>query len=281
MSAVATSRKTTSITRRPRTTIHLLQEWFFYESKRIGTAGGFGDVFEGKGADGTRVAVKRIRRVTPGLATGEIRIAKTLMSRPAEHIIPILDAGKDPESGHNFVVMPLAKESLQDRLDRDGPLVDEDAMRVLLEILTGLQEMKRIVHGDLKPANVLLHEGKWKLADMGIARHVDDEPTSLSIRMFVSEGYAAPEQWRFETPTRATDVYAFGCVMYAVLTGAPPFLGPSQEEYCLQHLKGTPRPLPASAAARALAQMCLTKDRASRPSIDTAITLLKRAWGKR
>jgi eukaryotic-like serine/threonine-protein kinase len=279
--AAPTRKTTTSSTRRPRTTIRLNQDWTFNESKRIGTTGGFGDVFEGKGSDGVKVAVKRIRRVTPGLATGEIRIARTLMSRPSEHVIPILDAGKDEGTGHNFVVMPLAVESLQDLLDREGPLVDEDAMDVLLDILTGLQEMKRIVHGDLKPANVLLHEKKWKLADMGIARHIDDAPASLSIRMFVSEAYAAPEQWRFETPTHATDVYAFGCLAYSVLTGSPPFLGPSQEEYCIQHLKGTPRPLAASFAIRALLQMCLTKDRASRPSIETAIVLLKRAWGKR
>ena len=270
----------TSPTQTARTTIRLAREWTFSESDRIGTAGGFGDVFEGEGSDGTKVAVKRIKRVTPGLATGEIRIAYLLMPHQHEHIIPILDVGKDPESDQNFVVMPLAKESLQDLLDRDGPLVDEEAMRVLLDVLIGLQELKHVVHGDLNPANVLLHDGKWKLADMGIARHLDDAPAQLNVRMFFSEAYGAPEQWRFETLTRATDVYAFGCLTYTVLTGLPPFLGPSQEEYCLQHLKGTPRPLTASAAVRALVQMCLTKDRASRPSIDTAIVLLKRAWGK-
>lgn len=278
---MANDKRTTSSPRRPPVTIRLTREWSFDESDRIGPSSGFGDVFEGHGSDGVKVAIKRIRPVMPGLATGEIRVASTLMPRPNEHVIPILDAGKDQETGYNFLVMPMAEESLQDLLDRDGPLVDEDAMRVLQEILVGLQELGRIVHSDLKPANVLLHEGKWKLADMGIARQLDDEPTSLSMRRFFSEAYAAPEQWRFEAPTRATDVYAFGCVMYAVLTGTPPFLGPSQEEYCLQHLKRAPPPLPASAAVRALAQMCLTKDRASRPSIETAIVLLKRAWGKR
>jgi eukaryotic-like serine/threonine-protein kinase len=279
--ALATSRKTTtSSLRRPRTSIRLAREWTFNEAKRIGTQGGFGDVFEGKGEDGEKVAVKRIRRVTPGLATGEIRIARTLMSRPSEHVIPILDAGKDEGTGFNFIVMPLADESLQDLIDRDGALVDEDAMGVLLDVLSALSEMKRVVHGDLKPANVLFHEGRWKLADMGIARLIDDAPSALTMRMFVSEAYAAPEQWRFETPTHATDIYAFGCLAYAVLTGSPPFPGPSQEEYCVQHLKRTPRLLPASSAVRALIQMCLTKERASRPSIDTAITLLKRAWGR-
>ena len=271
---------TTTPTRRPRTTIRLNRVWTFDESREIGAPGGFSEIFEGAGEDGSPVAVKRIRRVTPGLGTGEIRIARSLMSGPGAHVIPILDAGKDDESGNNFVIMPRADESLQDRIDRDGPLADEDAMSVLTDVLTGLQEMKRIVHGDLKPANVLLHEGRWKLADMGIARHIDDEPATLSTRMFVSEGYAAPEQWRFEPATRATDVYAFGCLTYTVLTGETPFLGPSQEEYCLQHLKATPRYLPASPAIRALVQMCLTKDKEARPSVDTALVLLKRAWGK-
>ena len=257
----------------------MTREWTFSESSRIGGQGGFSDVFEGEGSDGNKVAVKRIRRVAPGLATGEIRIAYLMMPHQNEHVIPFLDAGKDRETGDNFVVMPLAEESLEDLLDR-GPMTDEDAMRVLLDVLTGLKEMKHVVHGDVKPANVLLHEGKWKLADLGIARHVDDAPSSLNIRLFFSEAYGAPEQWRLETPTRATDVYAFGCLTYAVLSGIPPFLGPSQEAYCLQHLKATPPPLPASAAVRALAQMCLAKDRAARPSVDTASVLLKRAWGK-
>jgi eukaryotic-like serine/threonine-protein kinase len=277
--AVASANQT-KLSEGPRLTIQLAREWTFSEFDRIGTPGGFGDVFEGQGEDGAKVAVKRIKRVTPGLATGEIRIAYLLMPHKHEHIIPILDAGKDPESGHSYVIMPLAKESLQDRLDREGPLADDEAMRVFQDILTGLQELKHVVHGDLNPANVLSHEGKWKLADMGIARHLDDAPRSLSNRMFFSEAYGAPEQWRFETATRATDVYAFGCLTYTVLTGLPPFLGPSQEEYCLQHLKGTPRLLTASPAVRALAQMCLAKDRAARPSIDTAMVLLKRAWGK-
>ena len=275
----STNTATTSTTR-PHLTIQLAKQWTYSESDRIGTPGGFGDVFEGAGGDGSKVAVKRIKRVTPGLATGELRIAYLLIPHKHEHVIPILDAGTDVETGHSYVIMPLAKESLQDRLDRDGPLADEEAMRVLLDVLTGLKELKHVVHGDVNPANVLFHEGKWKLADMGIARHLDDAPRSLKARMFFSEAYGAPEQWRFETPTRATDVYAFGCLAYTVLSGLPPFLGPSQEEYCLQHLKSTPRHLTASPAVRALTQMCLAKDRASRPSIDTAMVLLQRAWGK-
>lgn len=258
--------------------LRLTREWTYDPTRRIGSPGGFGDVFEGKDEDGLPVAVKRIKRVTPGLATGEVRVARALMKRTTAHVIPVLDAGNDALTGHHFIVMPRAEESLQDRLEREGPVPDDEAMRVLSDVLTGLIEMKNIVHGDLKPANVLLHEGNWKLADLGIARLLEEGPASLPIRMFVSDAYAAPEQWRLQPASRATDVYGFGCLVYAVLTGAPPFPGPSQEEYCRQHLKAAPRPLPASPAMRALVQMCLTKERSSRPSVETALTLLKRAW---
>ncbi len=261
--------------------LRLAQEWSFDESRRIGEPGGFGDVFEGTDSDGHAVAVKRIRRVAPGLATSEIRIAKTLKVRPSDHVIPILDAGTDEASGHYFIVMPRAEESLQDRLEREGPMVDAEAMSVLSDVLFGLQEMGGIVHGDLKPANVLFHENRWKLADLGFARNLDEAPTSLSQRMFISDAYAAPEQWNLDRATRATDVYAFGCLAYAVLTGEPPFPGPRQKDYSAQHLEATPRDLPASPPVRALIQMCMAKDRASRPSIDTALVLLKRAWAAR
>ena len=275
------SQQTTSgHTRRPPTTLQLSKAWTFRESRPIGTGGGFGDVFEGEGPDGEAIAVKRIRRVAPGLATGELKIARTLMTRPTDHVIPILDAGGDATGANYYIVMPLADGNLQERLDNEGPMVDEDAMAALQDVLSGLAEMGSIVHGDLKPANVLLHEGRWKLADMGISRSLDEAPSPSSTRMFVSAPYAAPEQWRFQAPTRATDVYAFGCLAYAVLTGEPPFLGPTKEDLCVQHLSAAPRPLPASPPVRALLQMCLAKDRALRPSVETALVLLRRAWGK-
>jgi serine/threonine protein kinase len=260
--------------------IRLARVWTYDADRRIGLPGGFGEVFEGRGDDGAAVAVKKIRPVSPGLATGEIKVARRLMQVHPDHVIPILDAGHDVHSGERYLVMPLAEESLQDRLMREGPLADDEAMAVLQDVLLGLHEMSGIVHGDLKPANVLFHEERWKLADMGIARIIGEEPTQPAERMFVTEPYAAPEQWRFETATRATDVYAFGCLAYAVLTGAPPFPGPRQEDFCRQHLDGTPRALPASPPVRALVQMCLAKEAGSRPSVETALILLERAWAK-
>lgn len=260
--------------------IRLARVWTYDPAQRIGLPGGFGEVFDGQSDDGSPVAVKKIRPVSPGLATGEIKVARRLMEVHPDHVIPILDAGHDVHSGDRYIVMPRAEESLQDRLTREGPLADDEAMALLQDVLLGLHEMGGIVHGDLKPANVLFHEERWKIADMGIAHIIGEEPPQPAERMFVTEPYAAPEQWRFETPSRATDVYAVGCLAYAVLTGAPPFLGPRQQDFCRQHLHDTPRPLPASAPVRALVQMCLTKDPAFRPSVQTALVLLDRAWAK-
>ena len=265
----------------PRTSIRMSQAWTFDESRRIGTGGGVGDVFEGWDPDGSPVAVKRIRLDKKGLVTGEVRTARKVMAEHPEHVIRILDAGTDELSRDYFVIMPRAKESLQHRLDQDGPMVDEDAMGVLCDVLLGLSEMDDVVHGDLKPGNVLLHDNKWQLSDMGLARLMPHTAEPRPEPVSGNEAYTAPEQWQAQSPTRATDVYAFGCLAYAVLTGQPPFPGPTRADYHRQHLNETPRPLPASAPVQALIQMCLTKERGARPSIGTALVLLRRAWSKK
>lgn len=260
-----------------RSTLRLGREWILDESRKLKAPGAFSDLFHGEDAEGEPVVIKRIRPFAPELADAEVAIAKRLMTEAPSHIIPILDAGRDPLSGAHFVVMRLAEQSLEERIGESGALAPAEAFVVFADVLTGLQEMGRIAHGDLKPGNILLHEGRWKLADMGIAHMMDDGPPGRPSRMFASAPYAAPEQWRFEATTRATDLYAFGCLAYAVLTGEPPFPGPQQEDYCVQHLSATPADLPASAPIRALVQMCMAKEREGRPSIETARTLLRRA----
>lgn len=117
------ARNKTEPIRRSGLPLKLAKEWSFDEAQRLGPEGGFAEVFEGTSDDGSSVAVKRIKRVTAGLATGEVRVARALMTRGATHVIPILDAGKDEASGHHFIVMPKADESLQERLDREGPML--------------------------------------------------------------------------------------------------------------------------------------------------------------
>lgn len=84
---------------------------------------------------------------------------------------------------------------------------------------------------------MLLHDGKWKIADFGIARFVEDATSAHTVREFLSPQYAAPEQWIGERATQATDVYALCCVAYTLLTGEPPFPGP---DYQRQHTSESP-----------------------------------------
>jgi serine/threonine-protein kinase len=90
----------------------------------------------------------------------------------------------------------------------------------------------------LKPANVLWHDERWKIADFGIARFVEDSTSLQTLRGFLSPPFAAPEQWRLERASAATDIYALGCLAYSLLTGEPPLCGPDYRE---QHL-GSPPP---------------------------------------
>ena len=212
-------------------TIKLPTGTFAYDpGNPLGRRGGFGQVFGGKSASGGEVAIKKLHLSAADAAHRELRIAEELKGRTFEHVVPFIDAGEDSETGDYFVVMPRAEGSLQTSVEAGGALAAADAAAVLLQIAKGLIEVGELVHRDLKPDNVLLHEGKWKIADFGIARFVQEATASNTLKDCLSPYYAAPEQWRSERATHATDIYALGCVGFCLLTGKPPFCSnPAQE----------------------------------------------------
>jgi hypothetical protein len=244
-------------------------EWEYYPHKQLGDPGGFGTLFEGVGPDG-EVAVKKLRVDVD--VHREIAMAEELMRRDLQWVVPVLAAGSDAYGGGLFVVMPMASGSLQTALDGQGSFDENTAVEIVLAIAEGLAEMADLVHRDLKPDNVLEHEGRWKLADFGIAKFVEDATSAQTLRRWLSEPYAAPEQWRGQRPSRATDVYALGCIAYALLTGRPPFKGP---DYQAQHLNQSPPSLDASPRLRALVSSMLLKEPASRPSIESVRSQLE------
>jgi serine/threonine protein kinase len=171
--------------------------------------------------------------------------------------------------------MPLAQGSLQDSLDSGTKFSDAQAADVLLQIASGLAEVDDIAHRDLKPANILCHEGIWKIADFGIARFVEENTSLATLKECLSPPYAAPEQWQLERATPATDIYALGCIGHALLTGRPPFQGPSVEDYRQQHLFSAPPTLNQTAPRlRSLLSMMLRKVPESRPSPARVRTIL-------
>src|SRR5512145_1867623 len=101
----------------------------------------------------------------------------------------------------------------------------------MLQIIRGLQEVQDLVHRDLKPDNILFHQGKWKIADFGIAKFVADATSDKTLKGWMSVHYAAPEQWRSERATNATDIYALGCIGYCLICGTPPFTSDPESEH--------------------------------------------------
>jgi serine/threonine protein kinase len=251
------------------------EEWEYDPDSPLGSPGGFGAVFAGRGKEQGPVAVKRLHFRPNAPIHRELRIADELIGRSLERVVPILDSGKDAEIGSFFVVMARAEKSLQQEIDR-GVFANKEAVRTLLDIAYGLAEVPEIVHRDLKPANVLYHQGRWKVADFGIARFVEESTSLETLKGFLSAPYAAPEQWLLERATSATDIYALGCVAYALLTGKPPFRGPRREDFRDQHLHKDPPPFrEGHLRLRTLLAMMLRKMPKARPGLDRVINLLR------
>jgi serine/threonine-protein kinase len=181
------------------------------------------------------VAVKTImspqqqgRRVKAAFLERFQREAKAAakMSHPA--IVTIFDVGVDEDSGAPFMVLEyLPGESLADRLDRVRlPLARCVQIGLDLSSALSFAHRQRIVHRDVKPANVL-HAGdnRWKLADFGIARLPDSDLTQVGIFMG-TPGYSPPEAIREGRYTPQADVFAWGAVMYELMSGRIPYEGP-------------------------------------------------------
>jgi serine/threonine-protein kinase len=181
------------------------------------------------------VAVKTIsspqgqgRRVRSAFLERFQREAKAAAKMQHPAIVTIFDVGVDEESGAPFMVLEyLPGESLADRLDRVRiPLAR--CVQVALDLASALSfaHRQRIVHRDVKPANVL-HAGdnRWKLADFGIARMPDSDLTQVGIFMG-TPGYSPPEAIREGRYTPQADVFAWGAVFYELLSGRIPYEGP-------------------------------------------------------
>ncbi|MBI4295300.1 MAG: serine/threonine protein kinase [Chloroflexi bacterium] len=238
------------------TTINLNRDWV------LGTplaSGGFGKVFEAKADDGTAAVVKLVPKA-PG-ASREL-LFEELSGLP--NIMPIVDSGEWED--HYVLVMPRAERSLRQHLEEaGGQLSVEETVAILLDVAEALAALDtEVVHRDIKPENILLHAGHWCLADFGIARYAEASTSPDTHKYSMTPPYAAPEQWRGERATTATDVYALGVVAFELLQGRLPFPGPDFRE---QHLTQPPPAVigcPPSVAT--LISECLYKAPAARPT---------------
>jgi eukaryotic-like serine/threonine-protein kinase len=199
---------------------------------------------------GRRVALKVLRPeltmvLGPDRFLREIQIAARFVH---PHILPVFDSGE--ADGILYYVMPfVAGESLRERLNREGALPVDDAVEIACDAANALAYAHGmgIVHRDIKPENILLEEGQAIIADFGIAMAISAATTLGQERL--TEGnlalgtphYMSPEQVVGEVPLDGrADIYSLGCVLYEMLTGTPPFSGPTPQSVALQHAQSSP-----------------------------------------
>jgi len=264
-------------------------------------AGGMGEVYRAKDTKlGREVAIKVLPSVVAQDAERLARFkreAQVLASLNHPNIAAIY--GLDEVGNTLFLVLELVEgEDLSAQIQR-GPIPADEALEIAKQIARGLEEAheKGIVHRDLKPGNVkLTPDGKVKVLDFGLAKAIGGEspasgPTSTPtvLPTMTSAGtaagmilgtaaYMSPEQARGKPVDRRTDVWAFGCVLYEMLTARRAFEGEDVTETLAAIVRGEPdwTRLPASLppTVRVLIERCLIKDRSERVSDMSVVRFL-------
>jgi serine/threonine-protein kinase len=197
----------------------------------------------------------------------EVRVTAALQH---PHILPLFDSGE--VAGTPWYAMPFVDgESLRQRLDREGRLGVVDAVRIARQVASALSHAHRhgVVHRDVKPENILLHDGNAYVADFGIAlalARADTGRLSESGLLLGTPHYLSPEQAGGDARIDARcDQWALGAVLYEMLAGTPPHTGPTLHALLTRIVVEPPAPLDtlrpalapavATAVTRALAKV--------------------------
>lgn len=216
--------------------------------------GGMGVVYRASDQSlGIQVALKLLR---PELATRpeaferfrqELLLARQVSS---PHVVRIHDIAQHDMHGQGrrwLISMDYIEgESLDKRLDREGALPPEDALRIARQIAEGLAAAhgREVVHRDLKPSNVLIDgEGNAYVNDFGVARSLVDSGVTQSGSVIGTPDYLSPEQARGEAVDPRSDLYALGLILYEMLSGELPFAGGTIAEILGQRMVRAPTPL--------------------------------------
>lgn len=228
-----------------------------YEIGGVLGRGGMAEVHRGRDLRlGREVAVKVLRSDLARDPSFQVRFrreaqAAASLNHPA--IVAVYDTGEDRTAtgATPYIVMEYVEgQTLRDVLRGEGVLPPERAMSLAADICGALDFSHRngIVHRDVKPGNVMITpQGTVKVMDFGIARAVSDSAATMTSTAAVigTAQYLSPEQARGEGVDARSDVYSVGCLLYELVTGAPPFTGDSPVAVAYQHVREDPR-LPSS-----------------------------------
>jgi serine/threonine-protein kinase len=237
---------------------------FLTPSERPGLLGYFGsyEVIEIAGQGGMGIVLKAfdpalhrfvaIKVLSPTLSPGEAarrrfaREAKAAAAICHEHVVAI--HAVDTLDNLPYLVMQfIFGESLQERLNRTGPLKLNEIVRIGMEIAAGLAaaHAQDLIHRDIKPSNILLEDGveRVKITDFGLARAVDDSGLTQSGILAGTPQYMAPEQARGERLDHRADLFSLGSVLYAMCTGRSPFRANGTMAVLRRVCEDTPHPI--------------------------------------
>jgi len=156
-----------------------------------------------------------------------------------------------------LIVMELVRgESLEQLLKRSGPLPPERAGYLVWQVLGALSPAHEagIVHGDIRPSNLMVFAGSMKVLDFGLARFADAGRPTTDSSLTATPVYMAPEQVRSEGVDRRADLYSCGVVFYNLLTGTVPFKAGNRVE--LMRMVSNDPPTPASTYLPDLPDWC-------------------------
>ena len=261
-------------------------------TEKIGS-GGMGDVYLARDSNLKRnVAVKVLPEA---FASDSERIARfqreaeVLASLNHPHVAAIYDLVKSEDS--RFLVLELVDgETLSERIAR-GPMTIDEALSIATQIAEALEAAhdKGIIHRDLKPSNIkITTDGEVKVLDFGLAKvreasahstaaadakeGLSNSPTLMSATIpgviMGTAAYMSPEQAKGREAGRSSDVWAFGCVLYEILTGSAVFHGETLGELLGEVFKTEPdwSRLPAETpqGIRRLLRRCLQKSERAR-----------------
>jgi serine/threonine-protein kinase len=220
-----------------------------YRIERKLGEGGMASVFLAEDLKHERkVALKILKPELAAVIGAERFLAeiKTTANLQHPHILPLFDSGE--AEGFLYYVMPFIDgETLRSRIDREGQLGVEDAVRIAKNVADALDYAHRndVIHRDIKPANILLHDGRPVVADFGIALAISAAGGGRMTETGLSLGtphYMSPEQASADRDLSArSDVYSLGCVLYEMLAGQPPHTGPSAQNILVRILTEDPR----------------------------------------
>ena len=251
--------------------------------------GGMGEVYRAKDQKlGRDVAIKVLPEEFAKDADRVARFqreAKLLASLNHPNIAAIY--GLEESDGTHFLVLELIEgDTLADRI-KGGPIPVEESLKLALQIAEALEaaHAKGVIHRDLKPANIkVTPDGKVKVLDFGLAKAFAGESVDMNLSnsptlsvaatqqgvILGTAAYMSPEQARGETVDRRADIWAFGCVLYEMLTGCTTFEGRSVSDILASVLKSEPEWKNLSAnlhsRIRLLLERCLEKEARNRLS---------------